>query len=261
MTAMDFDNSYMTWSCPHDPTDTRKPGHKPWGNCARILLEARCILTDEARGLSDEFFLIAGCRTEWVYQEENLFQIPSREYRGIWSRDRMMSTGSGIVYEGEGHSSVAIADTRFDYLEFTIEEHPEVTVLDTHQAVVAATDSRLPIVAKTTVRDEARGISAVIEYPIKTMNFHPERGRFQVDTGPLLVPDFSSNSDHWIEWFDMAHVAYNTFDRAEFIIRRPTPVMVDGEEVCRVHHYSEVRVHDARNRFLCAGRLPALEAG
>lgn len=251
MEATDFGNSYMTWSIAHNPHDTRQPGHKPWGNWARIMLEARCVLTDES-GRSDEFFLIAACRTEWVYQEETLFQLPSREYRGIWSRERHMSTGYGMIYEGETNASQPCAET-FTSLHFTVRKYPEATVLETDEAVAAATEQELPIVAQTEIWDDARGMRAMIEYPVKTMNFHPERKRFQVDTGPLLLPDFASDSEHWIEWFDMAHVAYNTFDRAEFIIRRPTRVEVEGDEVCRVHHYSEVRVHEAENRLLCGG--------
>lgn len=254
MTATDFGNSYMVWNVPHNPEDARKPGHKPWGNWARILLEACCELTDEGLGVSEGFFLIAGCRTEWVYQEESLFQIPSREYRGIWSRDRHMSTGYGMLYEGETKSSQPTAEA-FTSLHFTLRTYPEVTVLDTDEAVVAATERELPIVAQTEIGDAERHMRAVIEYPVKTMNFHPERKRFQVDTGPVLLPDFASTSEHRIEWFDMAHVVYNTFDRAEFIIRRPTPVEIDGHEACRVHHYSETRIHEARNTLVCAGRL------
>jgi hypothetical protein len=216
------------------------------------MLEARCLLTEEASGRSDEFFLIAACRTEWVYQEENLFQIPSREYRGIWSRERQMSTGYGIIDGGETNTSGRCVD-QFTSLHFTVRKYPEATALETDEAVVEATERELPIVAQTEIRDQERGLRAMIEYPVKTMNFHPERKRFQVDTGPLLLPDFASEAEHWIERFDMAHVAYNTFDRAEFIIRRPTPVEVEGAEICRVHHYSEIRVHEARNRLLCAG--------
>jgi hypothetical protein len=254
MTATDFGNSYMVWSVPHNPDDTRKPGHKPWGNWARILLEARCELIDEDSGKSDEFCLIAGCRTEWVYQEQNLFQIPSREYRGIWSRERHMSTGHGMLHEGETKSSRPTAEA-FTSLHFTLRTYPEVTVLDTDEAVVAATERELPIVARTEIRSTEGHMRALIEYPVKTMNFHPERKRFQVDTGPILLPDFDCDSEHWIEWFDVAHVVYNTFDRAEFIIRRPTPVEIGGRQVCRVHHYSDVRVHEARHTLICAGQL------
>ena len=254
MKATDFQNSYMTWSTDPNLSDTRKPGHKPWGNWARILFEARCELTDTSSGRTDEFFLIAACRTEWVYQERNMFQVPSREFRGIWSRDRHMSTGYGIVSEGAGKSSGATEDA-FTSLKFTVRSYPRMTVLETDKAVVRATEHELPIVAQTHIHSADGKLKAMIEYPVKTMNFHPERSRFQVDTGPVLLPDFDSSAEHWIEWFDMAHVVYNTFDHAEFIIRRPTPVIVEGAEVCAVEHYSQIREHAAENVLLCAGEL------
>lgn len=256
MQATDFANSYMTWTVLPDPTDNRKPGHKPWGNSARILLDARCTITDEQSGQSDEFFLILPCRTEWVYQEENLFQVPSREYRCIYSRTRGMSVGKAITHEGERPSSWAIEGSRYTSLDFTVRSLQDAQALETHEDVVRATSDDLPIVAQTKIWDRERGLRAMLEYPVKTMNFHPERKRFQVDTGPLLLPDFASTAEHWIERLDMAHVAYNTFDRGEFIIRRPTPVLRDGSEVCSVLHYSEVRVHEAKHTVLCssAGR-------
>jgi hypothetical protein len=93
----DFGNSYMTWEAPHDFSDTRVPGHKPWGNSARILIDARCTITDDASGRSEELYLVAPCRTEWMYQEENLFQNPSGEYRVIFTQDRQLSVGKKIV--------------------------------------------------------------------------------------------------------------------------------------------------------------------
>jgi hypothetical protein len=87
------------------------------------------------------------------------------------------------------------------------------------------------------------------------MNFHPERKRFQVDTGPVLLPDFSLETEHRIDRFSLAHVVYNTFDRAEFVIRRPRPILREGEPVARVLDYSEKRTLPARHTILCAGRL------
>lgn len=252
MEATDFFGSYMTWSVEHDPNDKRKPGHMPWGNSARIQLEARCELRDEGSGQCDEFFLIHACRTEWMYREDSLFQVPSREYRGVWSRERYMGFDGAMVCERTRNSSEPCAG-RFEPLEFTIAKLPGVTALETDEAVVRATQQDLPIVAQTEIWDRKRGVRATIEYPVKTMNFHPERMRFQVDTGPLPLPDFDSSAEHWIEWFDLAHVVYNTYDRAEFIVRRPTPVVIEGKEVCQVHHYSEVRVHEARHTLLCGG--------
>ena len=70
------------------------------------------------------------------------------------------------------------------------------------------------------------------------MNFRPENSSFQVDTGPLLVPDFDSGEAKAIDRLEMAHIAYNRFDYAEFILRRPTPIS-DAEADRIIHQVRE----------------------
>ena len=57
------------------------------------------------------------------------------------------------------------------------------------------------------------------------MNYRPENSSFQVDTGPLLVPDFGkASSAPGIDELEMAHVAFNyrNYEQtAEFLLRRP----------------------------------------
>ena len=165
-----------------------------------------------------------------------------------------MSLGKGMIYEGGKRISTPTKET-FTSLKFTIRSFPSTTVLQTDEVVVEATLKEVPLVAQTEIWDEQRRMRAIIEYPVKTMNFHPERKRFQVDTGPLPLPDFASDAEEQIEWFSLAHVVYNTFDRAEFIIYQPTPVFKDGQEVCSVVHYSGIKVYEAKNTILCAGSL------
>ena len=51
----------------------------------------------------------------------------------------------------------------------------------------------------------------------------------------------------------MAHVVYNRLDRAEFILRRPTPINDEqGKQLCQVLHCSEVREDQTRNVLLAA---------
>src|SRR5262249_46449812 len=117
--------------------------------------------------------------------------------------------------------------------------------------VCTATASNLPLIGRTEFRDPKRKERYVLEYPIKTMNFAPLTPSFQVDTGPLLAPDFTSTASSPIDRLEMAHIAYNRFDRAEFILRRPTPIKdIEGKELCRVLHYSEAREYAAQNRIL-----------
>ncbi len=140
-------------------------------------------------------------------------------------------------------------------MTFTLPTFPEATAITTDDAAVEATQRNLSLSARTEIEDERRGLRATLEYPVRTMNFHPERRRFQVDTGPLIFPDLVADTEHAIDRCALAHVIYNTFDRAEFIRKRPTPLVHDGQEVGRIIHYSDYRSLPARHTLLCAGRL------
>jgi hypothetical protein len=123
--------------------------------------------------------------------------------------------------------------------------------MTTHKEIVKATAENIQMVGRTEFHDPGTKQQYVLEYPIKTMNFQPKDDSFQVDTGSLLVPDFQSKSSRTIERLEMAHIAYNRLDRAEFILRRPTPVTdKEGTELCKVLHYSEIQETPARTIML-----------
>jgi hypothetical protein len=237
METTDFGNSYMTWSAPHNFADTRKPGHMPWGNAARIMIDARCNILDSAGNLADELYLIAPCRTEWMYQETGMIQNPSGEYRQIFSEPHGLqkTVGKSITETGPIAHGPAISTTVFEWIEFTLSERPS-RKLATDRAVVDATMAHAPIVARTSF--ESNRLTAILEYPIRTMNFHEEHGRFQVDTGPLIFPDLDDAAERLIDRCSLAHTVYNTFTYAEFVCKRPTPLIVDNTEVASIYHYS-----------------------
>ena len=99
------------------------------------------------------------------------------------------------------------------------------------------------------VRDEASGISAQLEYPIKTMNVTRNPDHFQVDTGPVIVPIFESDAADPIARFAIAHVVYWTFDQAEFVLRVPHVVGEKDGQPVEVTDYSEIRVIAAKNEI------------
>lgn len=248
--ACNFQRSYMTWDLPPRPDPRPHARHNiPLGNKARIQLEAVVDVIDDESGSSEQFVLIAACRTEWVYAEKGLFQIPSREYRNIYSLTEQRTMSSAIAYDGEMSSAAPITDS-FRSIEIDVARFAGSRVLDTPQAINEATERNVPLVGRTELRD-GKGRKYLLEYPIRTMNFRPENSSFQVDTGPLLVPDFEAGGEKPIDCLEMAHIAYNRLDRAEFILRRPTPVTDDaGRELTKVLHYSEVRELSATTRIL-----------
>jgi hypothetical protein len=237
-----FQSSFMTWDYPR-PANMRRH-NIPLGNKARIQIDAWITVTDEARGKTERYVLIAPCRTEWVYAPDHLFQSPSQEYRFIFSLHEQRGMGRAYTYDGRISTGQPIEGT-YRSLKIDLQSFPHGRRLRTAAEVNDASEHNLQIVGRTEFQDPKRKERYVLEYPIKTLNFRPESASFQVDTGPLLVPDFQSGAGNPIDRLEMAHVCYNRFDRAEFILRGP----VDVGGGVRVLDYSGSREYPARNEL------------
>lgn len=232
MGVVDFDHSYMTFF------------GRDRGNIARIRLDAACTLHDGRSGESRDFYLIAPCRSERMYLDSQLFQMPNYEFGGIFAADEclLIRTHWNSARDNREYGRNT---ERFDRVELDIRTHPAASALADDRAIYEATLANESLIARTELYDEASGTRATLEYPIKTMNVLPAGPRFQVDTGPLLLPDFSSTAARLIERFDLAHVVYHRFDQAEFVLRRP--VAVAGEAGPAVTDYSVIQTFPARN--------------
>jgi len=93
---------------------------------------------------------------------------------------------------------------------------------------------------------EAAGYQVALEYPVKVVNFSERERYYQVDTGPVLLPDFAA-AGSLIERLQSAYVAHNCPEWAEFIVCAPTALTDD----LKVHHYSlSVRLEGVRNRMI-----------
>jgi hypothetical protein len=88
--------------------------------------------------------------------------------------------------------------------------------LETPEAIAQAMFEGLPLVGQTELVDEASARKAVIEYPIKTMNWHPGEKLWQSDTGPLLLPDLAATPEQWPRTIELAYIAANTADWADY---------------------------------------------
>ena len=237
---VDFPSSYLTFSAGDEH------------NIARIQLDAICTVVD-ATGAETAYHLIAPCRSERMYQApgEPLFQLPNYEFCGIWTDDEYRIIRTGWTTDLDGPES-GTNDGRFAWTRLDVRTRDNPRVLKTDTEIVEATLANLPLVAVTELRDEASGTRAVLEYPIKTMNVAKQPDRFQVDTGPLILPDAASTAERRVDRLAMAHVVYWQRDVAEFVLRQPIPVHVDSQK--SVTDYSEIRVMPAVNHILTAGQ-------
>jgi hypothetical protein len=237
--VVDFTNSYLTFFGSNE------------GNIVRCQLDAACTLYDDAAGTAQTFYLIVPCRAEDMYLDTALFKMPNYEFCGIWSDDEFLIIRTLWESDRErrqfGVNRESFADVRLD-----VRRYEGAAPLPAVEDIVATTLANVHMVARTELRDEAHGLHAVLEYPMKTINVMRRPPRFQVDTGPIIVPNVETDAARAIERFDMAYAVYNTFDRAEFILRRPVPIGGTPEKASTTD-YSVASHWPARNQLFRVG--------
>ena len=129
-----------------------------------------------------------------------------------------------------------------------------MTELKADEEVAQQTLRNVPLIGQIELRNETSDLRTVLEYPIKKTNVIKSTVRYQVDTGALIVPDFSTIAEFQVEHFDVAHVVYNKPDMDEFILRRPRDITRKGGSVWTINDYSERKVYSGQNRLFAAVR-------
>lgn len=133
---------------------------------------------------------------------------------------------------------------------------PEVTTeLDTWEKIRDATAAGIPIVTQTTIKNNNAGLTAIIECPCKTMNISHPKKMYQVDTGPVALPDLSRPYDIQIDRLNLAFIAFNKPHFADFIIETATPIIEEDKEVATVYHYSKIVSIAAENKLFALGNI------
>ena len=213
-----------------------------------IQLDAACTIVDEVSGNEEQFYLIAPCRGERCYVPGPLFRMPNYEFSGIWSQEEFLLVRTQWVSERDNRTYGVNRDT-WDDMHLDIRHFVEAAELPDRASIVAATFANQPLIARTELRNEATQQRAVLEYPVRTMNVLPHPPQFQVDTGPIIIPNFSSTAARQIEDFAMAYVVYQDFEQAEFIRREPVAVSSAEEPATQTTDYSVIQRCPARNEL------------
>jgi hypothetical protein len=241
MNIVDYSRSYLFFTT------------KGRTNTARLMVEARCEVIDEKQGAAEEFFFFASCKAEDTYAPRRLFKEPNYDFCGIFSAAEFKIFRTHALFERDENSSGSIEST-FEGARLLIRREERAQVLEGSRAIIEATLQGLPLVGRTEIRDESRRLRVTLEYPVKTMNVNPEKGMFQVDTGPIPFPaEDAPLGSRPIERMRLAFVAYNALDTAEIIIQQPTPIFREGRELGRVLHYSDIQELPAKNVVLAVG--------
>lgn len=213
MTVYDYGRSFVTFV-----TEGRR-------NNARLQVESVCSLTDGATRKTTDYVFYASCKSEHTFADRDLFIADNYDFCGIFSDEeyvifRTHSTHSDR-WRDEGLWKDRFQGVHFDFVSVEAEE------LDGTPAMVQASLENVPLVGRVEIGEG--NLTALLEFPIKTMNANDIQPTYQVDTGPLPFPDFSANVELHIKRLSPAYVAYNAPDFADFVVQQP--MSVDGTTV------------------------------
>jgi hypothetical protein len=214
-------------------------------NEVRFWVESRTRLIDDEAGTEEDYLQCASCKSEATFAVRDLFQVDNYDFLPVFG------PAWGVVFRRKAYLNQGYRETRpakewwngqrTDLVEGTARQ------LQTNAAIREATYANEPIVAQTEITDSTSGLRAIIESPVKTMNTNRERDMYQVDTGPVLLPDLK-RVERSVDGLRLAFVAFNVEHFADFVVEVPT-VIGDTSPATEVHHYSERISLPAANRL------------
>ena len=159
------------------------------------------------------------CRTEILGVESGIWLQPNADFVPIFSEDRFLTIKAyafigqerGVKLIGSSEhqpdrQSGVVADV-FEDLQIDIRAARGTLFADVEHIVEATLDN-LPLSARSTIHNDH--YTAVIEYPIKTINVGRREHFYQTDTGPVMLPDLNREWDEMIEGIELAYAASNS---------------------------------------------------
>jgi hypothetical protein len=253
----DFERSYVRFRI-----DTTKKPPKTISrklpmtlNNVRMTLDSRVAITHEPSGRVYDYVLSASCKSEQVWVDRDVWHEPNADMCMLAGADEFLvykrwdKTDKGVLLYPPSlgvQPEKQLGDPRETFDRFSIDRATRPgRVLETVDAIIEALFAATPVVAQTEY--QSGDYHVLLEYPVKTVNFSERERYYQVDTGPILLPDFTTGEKSLLAACRLAYVAHNKPDWAEFIVCVPTPV----SDQIKVHHYSQsVRLEGVKNRLI-----------
>jgi hypothetical protein len=219
-------------------------------NEVRFWVESRTRLIDDRKGTHEDYLQCGSCKSEDTFADRDLFLADNYDFLPVFGPE------CGIVfrrkaYLNEGYRDVRPAAQWWEgQTQHLVEQHGRL--LATNADIREATYANETIVAQVEIGDAISGLRAIVECPVKTMNTHRARDIYQVDTGPVMLPDLERHECN-ADGLRLAYVAFNAPEFADFVVEVPTEIG-EGPAATLVHHFSERVTLQATNRLLSLTR-------
>lgn len=220
-------------------------GTAPFNN-VRFWVESRTVLVDGAE--RHEFLQFGSCKSENTFAEKDLFAVDNYDFLPILGDD-----GNWLIFRRKNRITPEYRTIKKEVWgpanpKLRLAKKPRV--LNTFEQIQEATAAGVPLVSRTELADESTGLKAILEAPVKTINILPEKKLYQIDSGPICLPDLTRRFEPRVDCLKLAFIAFNAPGFADFVVEQPTPVVEDGQERCLTFHYSNPISLAAKNSLL-----------
>ncbi len=218
-------------------------------NAVRFWVESRTILYDDRAGTNLVIYQCGSCKSERTFAKDNLLAEDNYDFMPIYGGEDMLILRRHVDAR-DGYRQLRKVNDVWGEPILRLHYGKTVKELNTFEEIRDVTATDTPLAAQTEIANEETGLRCVMEYPIKTMNISIDKSIWQVDTGPIAFPDLTKRFDPPVDSVRLAFAVFNAPHFCDFVIEQPTPIERDGEEVCRVYHYSNPVSFPAKNRVL-----------
>ena len=185
----------------------------------RFNIQSSYIIKSSTNDQSEEVFLGSPCRSEYTIASHNLFQVPSREFRMAFTKTHEIPISSNSSSDKNEYEFSSLSEKFIDH-RLDIRSYKHYQELQSPAQIIKATLEGDLINVKTNYLDTESGLLVSIEFPVNLINVDAKENKFQVCTGPILVPDISSWKIGKTGRAFIAHIALSSLDKIEVILRR-----------------------------------------
>ena len=217
----------------------------------RLQVESLVRLYDADASVTRTIYQCAACKAENTFDAAgpgDLFKRPNYDFLPAASGNELLIFRRGLLAADGGYRSYYPYMPAFGDLRAHIVAARGVERLTDFRSVAEASSAGRPIIGRTVLADSGTGLSAELEYPVKTINIRYRPDVYQFDTGPVLFPDLGVRREIWADYLSLAFLAYETRTEgyADFVIESAVPV---GPEpgAPRVMHYDRHEHRPATN--------------
>lgn len=221
-------------------------------NEVRLWVESRTRIIDERTGKIEDYIQCASCKSEDTFAERDLFYEDNYDFLPIFGPEY------GVIFRRKAwlnpnYRRSQKTDEMWGGQTRHLVESSAPEELTTVAAIIEATRCFCPIVGQTEIWNEATGLRAIIECPIKTLNTNRQRVAYQTDTGPVAFAELGPGPyEKAVDRLALAFVAWNAPHFADFVIETPTSAdapQEGGTGKTMVYHYSRRVSLAAKNRL------------